>query len=241
MGLTKVAGVLLPKVFEGSLGLVATNYALRCDAKYADYDFRSLEERIRKNSFVELGEFFPSPFIKGVQPEYLDYPTEDSVPVINTLTIQNLAIREYDCRHMSRDDFDVLSEDRRLSVGDVLLTMDGGVSIGKPVRFDLPGDFTVDSHVCILRPVKLSALELVYLLASPVGQMQFRRAESGASGQTAVTEEDIRRFVFPTSVLKNLKGAVQEIEKKRRAINAARLQVDKREANIWKELGKLVK
>jgi hypothetical protein len=95
----------------------------------------------------------------------------------------------------------------------VLLTVDGGVSIGKPLYFDGSGDFTIDSHVCILRPQGVSALGIVYLLASPLGQMQFRHAESGASGQTAVTEEDFRRFIFPLSVLDHLDDIVADMER----------------------------
>ncbi|GAG19405.1 unnamed protein product, partial [marine sediment metagenome] len=86
---------------------------------------------------------------------------------------------------------------RKPRPGDVLLTMDGGTSIGKPVLFDLEDDFATDSHVAILRPVGLDPKLLVYLLASQLGQLQFQQAESGASGQTAVTEADVRRFRFP--------------------------------------------
>lgn len=230
----------LPKFFTSSLGLVATNYALRCDAKYADDAFLKLESRIRKGGFFELGDFLPTPFVKGVQPDYLDSPAEDSVPVINTLSIQNLSIHANDCRHMSREDFKLLTSERRLIKGDVLLTMDGGVSIGKPAYFDLKGEFTADSHVCMLRPKAISPLGLVYLLASPIGQLQFRRAESGASGQTAVTEEDVRRFIFPASVLSSLDSLVKEIEKERSLITKARLDLEKREACLWHRLEQLI-
>lgn len=158
------------------------------------------------------------------------------VPVVNTLCIQNLAIQSSDCRHIAREDFNALSDERRLRNGDVLLTVDGGVSIGKPVLFNLEGDFTMDSHVVVLRPVGLSALALVYLLASPLGQMQFRRAESGASGQTTVTEDDIRRFIFPQSILKTIDNVVAKIEVKRKEIMDQRRELDRKEIALWKQL-----
>jgi len=218
--------------------LIATNYALRCDAKYADSEFLAIDKKIRVGGFFELGDMLPVPFAKGSQPDSLDQPTEDSVPVINTLSIQNLSIRAEDCRHITRDDFDSLSSERKLKKGDVLLTVDGGVSIGKVALFDSTKDFTIDSHVVVLRPEGLSSLALVYLLASPLAQMQFRRAESGASGQTTVTEDDVRRFIFPRSLLKTIDQVTATIESERREIIKQRQTLDKKEALLWKHLDK---
>ena len=225
-----------PKSFTSSLSLIATNYAVRCDAKYADHSVCKTLSSIEKAGSFQLGEFLPLPFVKGIQPDYIDQPTDDSVPVISTLTVQNLAINEKDCRHIARDDFDVLNDERKLQKGDVLLTVDGGVSIGKPCLFDLISDFTMDSHVVALRPSKLSSLALVYLLASPLGQLQFRRAESGASGQTTVTEDDIRRFIFPRAVLKSIDATASHIESERQRIAKARQKLAEEEAALWTKL-----
>lgn len=223
-----------------SLSLIADCPTFRCDPRYFSKDAIANEVKVRSGDYFELGDFLPTPMVKGIQPVYLDAPTDDSVPVINTLSIQRLVINEEACRHMPREDFDEVDEQRRLKPGDALLTMDGGVSIGKSVLFDKKSDFTVDSHVCILRPVGMEPRSLVYLLASPLGQQQFRRAESGASGQTSVTEEDVRRFVFPASLLSNLDAVVAEIEKERGIIAKERDVLAKREATIWTRLEKLV-
>ena len=139
---------------------------------------------------------------------------------------------------IAREDFDALSNERKLQKGDVLLTVDGGVSIGKPVLFSSTKDFTIDSHVVILRPSGLSPLALVYLLASPLGQMQFRRAESGASGQTTVTEDDVRRFIFPNSILDTVDDVATKIEAERKEIMKQRRALDQKEAALWKRLDK---
>jgi hypothetical protein len=198
----------------------------------------AIERKVRAAGYFELGDFLPVPFAKGIQPVYLDQPTEDSVPVINTLSIQNLSIRVEDCRHIIWDDFDSLASERQLKQNDVLLTVDGGVSIGKPALFDIAGSFTVDSHVVILRPKQLSALALVYLLASPLGQMQFHRSESGASGQTNVTEDDVRRFIFPRSILKTVDQVVAKIEQERKQIAKQRHELGRKESLLWKQLDK---
>lgn len=227
-----------PKTFTSSLRLIATNYALRCDAKYADTDVLAIEQNIRAAGCFQLGDYLPNPFVKGIQSDYLDQPTDDSVPVVNTLSIQNLSLRVEDCRHITREDFETISPERRLQKLDVLLTVDGGVSIGKPYLFDLTDDFTMDSHVVVLRPEDISPLALVYLLASPLGQMQFRRAESGASGQTTVTEDDIRRFIFPTSILKTIDRVAKDIEKERTRIFDERKKLAEEEVALWRRLGK---
>lgn len=226
------------KAFHSSLSLIATSHALRCDSKLADPAFLEIENKIRKTGFFELHRFLPNPLVKGIQPEYLDQPTNDSVPVVNTLSIQNLSIQVESCRHISNEDFEDVSQDRKLQKNDVLLTVDGGTSIGKACLFTREEDFTVDTHVLIVRPKGISPLAVVYLLASPLGQMQFRRAESGSSGQTSVTEDDIRRFIFPSSILENLEHIAKEIEKERKEIAQERKKLSERENAVWKRLEK---
>jgi hypothetical protein len=229
-----------PMKFRSSLTLISASCTFRCDAKFADPLYVSYEARVRDTDYFELAEMFPLPFGKGVQPEYLETPTEDSVPVINTLSIRSLTISQADCRHMTREDYDALSPERQLRLNDVLLTMDGGVSIGKAALFDMEGPYTVDSHVCILRPEGITSVALVYLLASPAGQLQFRRAESGASGQTSVTEEDVRRFIYPKRALKELDTVVAKLETERHAIEAARAQLRQREEELWTSLNEFL-
>lgn len=225
-----------PKKFISSLSLISTNYAYRCDAKFADESVRAILTKVEQSGYFCLGSFLPLPFIKGVQPSYLDFPTDDSARVINTLAIRNLSINESDCRYIAKEDFDSLNELRHLKKGDVLLTVDGGVSIGKPCIFSFDTDYTTDSHVAILRPVSLSPLALVYLLASPLGQMQFWRAESGASGQTTVTEDDIRRFIFPKSILETIDKTIEHIESERIRIAFEREQLTHQEKQLWTKL-----
>lgn len=226
-------------VFTSSLSLIATNYAYRFDAKYADTAVLDVLKKVEVSGYFMLGDYLPHPFVKGIQPDYLDQPTNDSVPVVSTLSIQNLTIHQHNCRHITRDDYENLNRDRQLKEGDVLLTVDVGVSIGKTCLFNLKNEYTMDSHVVALRPEGISSLALVYLLASRLGQMQFRRAESGASGQTTVTEDDVRRFRFPTALLKSIDKMAAHIETQRRRIAKERAKLLAEEEALWLELDKL--
>ena len=222
--------------FRSSLELIGNHHTLRCDAKLADQRFRDWNDRVRQEPFRELGEFLPDPFVKGVQLKYLDERTNDSIPVVNTLSIQSLALNLNACRHVKRPIFHGIHDSKKLKLGDVLLTMDGGVSIGKPYLFSIDEDMTVDTHIVVLRPDGISPLSLTYLLASPVCQKQFRQAESGASGQTAVTEDDVRRFIVPSRVLERVDDIAREIHHMRQQIREKRRDLDKQEQTLFARL-----
>ncbi|EFL86097.1 hypothetical protein HMPREF0326_01800 [Desulfovibrio sp. 3_1_syn3] len=229
-----------PKLFWSSLSLSASSYSLRCDAKFANDSVQTILKKIRSSGCFEIGDFLPNTFVKGIQHEYLDVITDDSVPVVNTLSIQNMKINMEDCRYIQSDDFENLSDERKIKINDVLLTVDGGTSIGKAVLFEETISSTVDSHVCILRPQGIKPLTLVYLLTSKVGQMQFKIYESGASGQTTVTEEDIRRFIFPSAALESIDEVVRDIEAKRAGISKEIEQLKRKENSLWISLDNLL-
>lgn len=227
-----------PLVSRSSLAEISRSHSLRCDSKQAEQRFAELDTLLANKETVYLGEFLPYPLTRGSQPIYLQ--EGEGIPVINTLSIQKMAINVNDCRHISEEDFQSLSENRILKKNDALLTMDGGTSIGKPVLFELDGEFTVDSHVAILRPKKISPKALVFLLASPIGQLQFQRFESGASGQTTVTEEDLRRFMIPKSAIARLEKHVEDLGRERERIESEREQLNQAENKMWSNFTKRV-
>lgn len=156
------------------------------------------------------------------------------------MSIQNLSINLENCHYIAQEEFDLLSTEKKVVNNDVLVTVDGGTSIGKPVLFDLEVECTVDSHVCILRPKGLEAMVLTYLLASPLGQLQFHMAESGASGQTAVTEEDIRLFRFPVIPQTKLNLLVESLHQTRASIIERRDSLYKQETEAWQRFNDMM-
>lgn len=222
-----------PRIMSATLGTVAKSLTLRCDARQSEDRFSTFDAWISTVPHFTLGELLPAPIVKGAQPEYSDSAT-GGIPVISTMAIQNLQIDTAACRMAATVDYGINGA-RKPREHDVLLTVDGGPSIGKPVRFDLVGDWAVDSHVAILRPQGLDPNMLVYLLASPIGQLQFQRAESGASGQTAVTEDDIRRFRFPKLDPAIAATALGDVDKARAEAARLRKEAEATEAGGWEE------
>jgi len=239
---------------KSSLLQVAENLSLRCDAKQSEPRFLDLERFFREQETVFLNAYLPEPFVKGVQPNYLDEPGEDgSAYVVNTLSVQNLKISAPACRWILLQNYKSLTEGRMLKDGDVVLTVDGGTSIGKSAVFS-SGDFkaqlgldeddslfvTVDSHVAILRPEGVSPEALVYLLSSPIGQAQFQKAESGASGQTAVSESDIRAFKFPKLTPEKISVAVMQLKESLEQVALLEKEAEATRINGWKSFEDLL-
>lgn len=231
---------------KSSLKQVARNLTLRCDAKQTEPRFLELDRKFKNVPTVFLSTYLPEPFVKGKQPSYIEEPGDVEVAyVVNTLSVQPLKINPVSCRFTPKSFYDSVGPQRQLKDGDVVLTMDGGTSIGKAAVFRV-ADFaeafeidesevlaTVDSHVAILRPKGISPLALAYLLASPIGQLQFQRAESGASGQTAVSEDDVRYFRFPKFVPKELESAVEALRVALEAANSLIVQAHGERKVAW--------
>lgn len=222
-----------PMVMTASLSLVRKSHTLRADAKQGERRFAEFEAFISSVDAFCLSDFLPEPFVRGAQPQYIETLEPVGVPVISTMAIQDLSIRTELCRYITQDDYDSLHEAPKARKNDVLLTMDGGPSIGKPVFFDLDGDYAIDSHVAILRPVGIDPRLLVYLLASPLGHVQFQQAESGASGQTGVTEEDVRRFRFPVLADAAIDALLHEFAQARAEIAQLVEGLRRKEEEAW--------
>lgn len=230
----------MPLIMRASLSLVSQSHSLRCDAKQAEKRFAAFDHYINSIVHFVLGDYLPDAFIKGEQPRYIESSEPTGIPVINTLAIQNLTINVEACRYISEEDFDAIDAGAKPKCGDVLLTVDGGTSIGKPAFYELEGDYAIDSHVVILRPRGLDPKALVHLLASPLGQLQFQQAESGASGQTAVTEEDIRRFRFPALREQEIERLVKALDAELATIRKAAQTLQEREKDTWDTFSKAI-
>ena len=193
--------------------------------------FSELKKMIDTEDTFYLGELIPQPLVKGGQPSYID--GTDGIPVINTLSIQHLQINIEDCRYISEEDFECILENRKLKKGDVLLTMDGGTSIGKSAVFDLDDNFTVDSHVAILRPVGISPKAMAYLLASPMGQLHFNRGRVWSKWTNCCNRGGFEEISISKSIVKKYRRLSRRFRQERKKINEKKKALEKEEFEAW--------
>ena len=95
-----------PVFCKAHLSDIGKYHSLRCDSKQFEGRFLEFETLIEKSDVFFLGDLLPLPLIKGSQPNYIE--GAEGIPVINTLSIQNLRINIEDCRYISEDDLIVL-------------------------------------------------------------------------------------------------------------------------------------
>lgn len=182
---------------ENSLMNIANNYSLRCDAKQNQDYYRYILNILDSIDTIKLGDMIDGPFIKGRQPRYLNDDESYGIPVISTLAIQDLTINKDACKKIDTNDFEEMEDLLKPVNGDILVTLDGAVSVGKVAYFSLDDDYAIDSHIGIIRLQQNFDRELVaLLLASELCQAQFRLYETGTGSKT-INEIDLRNILIP--------------------------------------------
>ena len=185
------------KYSSTSLSEISDKYSLRCDAKQNIDYLKRINEIFRSIPLKKMGDYFTREFIKGKQPNYLNDQESEGIPIISTLAIQDHSINIYNCKKVSTEYFLEYEESLKPRIGDILITLDGAVSVGKPVYFDLDEEFGVDSHIGIVRLDNPENARLIsFLLGSRLCNAQFRMFESGATSMS-INEIDLREIKIP--------------------------------------------
>jgi len=179
------------------LKTISDRNSFRCDAKLDINYFKKVNEIFEILPYRKLGDFFSNPFLKGKQPIYLADQESDGIHVISTLAIQDHSIIKENCKKVSSEIYDNSEDALNPQIGDILLTLDGATSVGKPVYFDKEEEFGIDSHIGIIRLDSPEHAKLIsLLLGSKLCNAQFRMLESGATSMS-ISESDIRDLKIP--------------------------------------------
>lgn len=129
-------------------------------------------------------------------------------------------------KHLASKDFEV--DQRKLERGDILINSTGVGTAGRVNLFDLNGDYTVDSHITIVRPnqAKVDAKIILYSLAH-IGFDTLEEMAEGQSGQIELSLETIKGLKIPIpdskiqqKILKDLEQAERDLASSREIINS---------------------
>jgi type I restriction enzyme M protein len=111
-------------------------------------------------------------------------------------------------------DSSVIKDERILQKGDILINSTGVGTAGRVTLFDIDGEYTVDSHITILRP-KLNIALPKYILYS-LAQIGFKNIEKmalGQSGQIELSLEIIKNIQIPLPSISKQQEILLQIEK----------------------------
>lgn len=223
--LDKVIGLSLPDA--NSTVLSQTRVSLRTVAARGDarIDHRlhnpSLSTNLRcldLQSPVRLDSLMPESPIRRGQPALpKDVEVDSETPVvIATSTIQDGQVVESLLKATTQETVDVSP----LTVGDVLIAMDGDGSLGKACVFDLPEtQATTDSHLAALRFSESESLPyaVACFLNSNWGRMQTNGLMTGSTGQTQLSSADLGSVKVPEKLVLN---AIEIAEEYKETVSA---------------------
>ncbi|MBR9706082.1 N-6 DNA methylase [Candidatus Pacearchaeota archaeon] len=152
---------------------------------------------------------------RGKTPKY----GNSNLKIIKSGQVRGFYDFDFSEKHLAHKNFDV--DNRKLEIGDILINSTGVGTAGRVNYFDLTGDYTVDSHITIVRPDqnKIIPKIILYSLAY-IGFDVLEKMAEGQSGQIELSPETIKNLKIPFPDEKVQKKILDEIEKAEKEIKA---------------------
>lgn len=131
-----------------------------------------------------------------------DTYVDDGYPI---LKVRNITGRGIDWEtEFVEPDFYFANEELHIKPNDILLTSTGDGTIGRVDMSEDDKEAMPDGHVTIIRvkqeqQSRISSTYLSFYLRSSIGQTQMQRLETGSTGQTELSESEVKKIqiVFP--------------------------------------------
>lgn len=195
--------------------------------KKQEREILNLKDKIKKISTVEAEykklEDFSIVLKRGKSPKY----SIDETDTIILKSGQIRGLREFDLKNKYYAQNTTIDE-RLLKENDLLINSTGVGTAGRVNIFNLEGNYSVDSHVTILRldDSKLLPLYTLYQLYYNIGFKNIEKMATGQSGQIELSIKTIANIKIPVPpiyIQENIVSQIKELENK---ISKAKLVID---------------
>ncbi len=176
---------------------------------------------------------------RGKSPKYAT--TETSIKILKSGQVRGL--HSFDLTKTYYASADMKLDERLLQANDLLINSTGVGTAGRVNIFNLSGNFTVDSHITILRldVTKLLPLYALYQLYYNIGFKNIEKMATGQSGQIELSLSTIANIKIPVPSLKDQQRIVKEIEKLEQQIAKAQSSITQSEQQKQAILDKYLK
>jgi len=227
---TQIAQNKTLKTFETDFNELARSGIFRFSTRFHNEPTKKLMDFLNRIETLDIKDIVES-FEKGIQPKY---DTDGEIPVVKIANLKNGYIDFSDAEKISQNDFDKMSDKKKLKLNDIIICATGKISIGKIDFYDYENEAITSVDNYILRLNKnYSPLFFTYFFRSILGYFQIERDFTGATNQIHLYWKQISKFKIPNIPLKNQQKIVDEIkaeldkqEEMKQKIEAERNKID---------------
>ena len=153
---------------------------------------------------------------RGKTPKY----GNSNLQIIKSGQVRGYHDFDFSEKHFASKDFTV--DNRKLEKGDILINSTGVGTAGRVNHFNLEGEYTVDSHITIVRPDQNKIIPKIILYSfAYIGFDTLEEMAEGQSGQIELAPETIKSLKIPNLDKKNQEYILKEIEKAEQEIGSS--------------------
>jgi len=150
---------------------------------------------------------------RGKSPDYVE---KSNFPVISQKCVQWKGLKIENVRFITPSSIEKYDKERFLRTGDILWNSTGTGTVGRVCIYVHESDFyekvVVDSHVTIVRPIKVNPKFLYLWIASPSVQNEIENLTSGSTKQVELATSTIRSQGVPIPPLEEQRRIVAKVD-----------------------------
>ncbi|MEI0518305.1 hypothetical protein [Brachyspira murdochii] len=167
---------------------------------------------------------------KGIQP---NYNTEGEIHVVKIQNLKNSYIDFNDSEYILEEEYNLISDSKKLKYDDIILCVTGKISLGKIDLYNYEEDAITTVDNFIIRIINYNKLFFVYFFRSILGYFQMERDFTGTTNQIHLRWKEIENFKIPNIPLEKQQEMVDEIDNKIKEQQKINIQIEKERNKIY--------